>query len=182
LVIESRVSLPAEPASVAVARRFVRDLLDAWGAGELEDSAVLLTSELVTNALLHARSASELNVRLIDGRLRVGVSDSTPVAPVRKRYGKEAATGRGLLLIDTLASAWGTDLNEDGKEVWFELAGPDHDQQAVSTEAAVSSPSDRSQRGADPHAAPMSPGRRPPPGGPRAARQAGPRGGVPARP
>jgi hypothetical protein len=118
--------LPAEPASAAVARRFVRDALDAWGAGELEDAAVLLTSELVTNALLHARSAPELDVSLVDGRLRVGVSDSTPVAPVRKRYGSEAATGRGLMLIETMASAWGSDPCEGGKVVWFELTADDH--------------------------------------------------------
>jgi len=91
---------------------------------DFEHAAVLLTSELVTNALLHARSAPELHVRLADGRLRVGVTDATPTAPVRKRYGKEAATGRGLLLIETMASSWGTEALDGGKVVWFEL-GPE---------------------------------------------------------
>jgi len=162
------VSLPAEPASAAVARRFVRDVLDAWGAGEFEDAAVLLTSELVTNALLHARSPAELHVRLAGGRLRVGVSDRTPVLPVRKRYGKEAATGRGLLLVETLASAWGTDRNGDGKEVWFELTGPGGSRGGGSLEAGVGAPYDRSGGQAEDRPAGAAPNRRPTPGGPRA--------------
>jgi len=124
-LIETSVSLPAEPASAAVARRFVRDALGEWEAEELIDTAVLLTSELVTNALLHARSAPDLTIRLVDGLLRVSVTDDTPVVPTRKRYGAEAATGRGLLLIETMARAWGSDPSTAGKVVWFELASVD---------------------------------------------------------
>lgn len=142
---------------------------------------MLLTSELVTNALLHARSAPELDVRLVDGRLRVGVSDTTPVAPVRKRYGKEAATGRGLLLIETMASAWGTDPNEGGKEVWFELAAPDEGRDGTSAEAAMGSTHDRPA--GDDRGPAASRNRRPPSGGPRArTRQADQRLRRPARP
>lgn len=94
---------------------------------------MLLTSELVTNALLHARSAAELAVRLVDGRLRVAVSDATATVPVRKRYGKDAATGRGLLLIETMSSAWGTEPVDGGKVVWFELSPPDEGRAGVST-------------------------------------------------
>jgi len=162
------VSLPAEPASAAVARRFVRDLLDAWGAAEFEDAAVLLTSELVTNALLHARSAPELNVRLTDGRLRVGVSDRTPVAPVRKRYGKEAATGRGLLLVETMASAWGTEPSDDGKEVWFELSSVHEGRPAESVEAGIGSSPDPAH-GTPDHPVDRMPNRRRPPSGPEAS-------------
>jgi len=94
---------------------------------------LLLTSELVTNALLHARSAPELDVRLAGGRLRVAVFDATTAAPVRKRYGKDAATGRGLLLIESMATAWGTEPVDGGKVVWFELSPPDHDRAGVSS-------------------------------------------------
>jgi len=175
------VSLPAEPASAAAARRFVRDVLDAWDAGEFEDAAVLLTSELVTNALLHARSPAELHVRLAGGCLRVGVSDRTPVIPVRKRYGKEAATGRGLLLVETLADAWGTEPNEDGKEVWFELAAPGGSRAGEeSLEAGVGAPYDRSDGHADDHATSAGPNRRRPPGGPRARTRQPPT--LPSRP
>ncbi len=133
------MSLPAEPASAAAARRFVRDVLASWGAHEFEDPAVLLTSELVTNAVLHARSAPLLSLRLVDGRLRVGVSDGTPVAPVRKRYGQDAATGRGLLLVETMASAWGSEPSGAGKLVWFELEPADQGRSPMSTDVDVTS-------------------------------------------
>ena len=120
--IESRLSLPAEPTSASRARTFVRELLASWRAEEFEEPAALLTSELVTNALLHARSAVEVTVRLADGHLWVGVSDAAAGPPVRKHYGTEAATGRGLLLVDRIASAWGTEPSATGKVVWFELA------------------------------------------------------------
>ena len=100
----------------------MRDVLAAWGAAQFEESATLLTSELVTNAVLHARSRPELKLRLTDDRLWVGVSDNTPVSPVRKRYGPEAATGRGLMLVERMAAAWGTMVTAEGKVVWFELS------------------------------------------------------------
>ncbi len=161
----------------------MRDQLDAWGAGELEDVAVLLTSELVTNALLHARSAPELNVRLVDGRLRIGVADRTHVAPVRKRYGKEAATGRGILLIETMASDWGTEPRDGGKVVWFELSSIDEGQAIESIEAGAGSSADPVDRASDDHADGRSPNRRRPPSGPQAsARRLRPRLRRPARP
>jgi anti-sigma regulatory factor (Ser/Thr protein kinase) len=131
--IESTLSLPPDPASPSLARRFVRQVLAEWGADEFEEPATLLTSELVTNAVLHARSSAQITLRLADGRLWVGVADGVEVSPVRKRYGPEAATGRGLLLIERMAAAWGTERSgpgNPGKVVWFELAaeaggGPD---------------------------------------------------------
>lgn len=161
----------------------MRDLLDAWGAGEFEDVAVLLTSELVTNAVLHARSAPELNVRLVDGRLRIGVADRTPVAPVRKRYGKEAATGRGLLLIETMSNAWGTEPSDGGKVVWFELSSVDERGADESIEAGFGSSPDLAYGAPDDHAHGRSPDRRRPPSGPRAStRRPQPRLRRPARP
>jgi hypothetical protein len=100
----------------------VRDVLAAWGADQFEEPATLLTSELVTNAVLHARSRPELKLRLTGDRLWIGVSDNTPISPVRKRYGPEAATGRGLMLVERMAAAWGTSTSDHGKVVWFELS------------------------------------------------------------
>ncbi|MGI9080113.1 MAG: ATP-binding protein [Acidimicrobiales bacterium] len=161
--------MPAEPASAAAARRHIREFLDAWDAADFEDTAVLLTSELVTNALLHARSAAELHVRLADGLLRVGVTDATPATPVRKRYGKEAATGRGLLLIETLASAWGTEPVDGGKVVWFEL-GADADAGTVtSAEVVAGSPAAGPRARPGDQATAAASDRRRPPGGPRAS-------------
>ncbi len=124
LAIETSLSLPVHPSSPGRARRFVRDVLAAWGAQQFEERATLLTSELVTNAVLHARTNPELTLRLSGDRLWVGVADETPVSPVRKRYGPEAATGRGLLLVERMATAWGTSVSDQGhgKVVWFELS------------------------------------------------------------
>ena len=96
---------------------------------------MLLTSELVTNAVLHARSRPELKLRLTRDRLWVGVADTTPISPVRKRYGPEAATGRGLLLVERMAAAWGTSVSEQGKVVWFELSPDAGESTALALEA-----------------------------------------------
>lgn len=79
-------------------------------------------SELVTNVVLHARSPADVTMRLLDGVLWVGVSDGHAGHAVRKRYGTDAATGRGLLLVERIATEWGTEPSDGGKLVWFQLA------------------------------------------------------------
>ena len=116
--------LGADPGSAALARRFTAETLGGWGATELTETAVLLVSELVTNAVLHARSASELVVRSVESGIRVELRDDSPLAPSLKSYSLEAGTGRGLLLVESLAARWGSQPDALGKSVWFEL---DHD-------------------------------------------------------
>jgi len=135
--IESTVSLPAELASVSRARRFVRDELDAAGADGFEEGAVLLVSELVTNAVLHARTAAEVTVRATDERVWIGVRDESPVTPAPKRYGVDAATGRGLQLVERIAARWGVDTDSAGKTVWFELDTESSERYARAQEAAI---------------------------------------------
>lgn len=90
--------------------------------GGAADDAELLVSELVTNAVLHARSAMRVTVDRRDGALRVSVSDRSPVPPRLRDYGPDAVTGRGMLLVDRLARSWGVERHQDeGKQVWFEL-------------------------------------------------------------
>ena len=113
--------LEPDPGSAALARRFTAETLGQWGATELAETAVLLVSELVTNAVLHARSASELVVRTVDSGIRVEVRDDSSAAPSPKGYSLEAGTGRGLLLVEALAARWGSDPGAFGKSVWFEL-------------------------------------------------------------
>lgn len=137
MAIESTVSLPADAASVSRARRFVRGLLDESGASAFEECAVLLVSELVTNAVLHTRTAPEITVRLSDGRLWVGVHDGSPVKPAPKRYGPDAATGRGLQLVDRVAASWGVERDAAGKVVWFELDDDSVANYAMAQEAAL---------------------------------------------
>jgi anti-sigma regulatory factor (Ser/Thr protein kinase) len=119
--IEHTLSLPADPSSVSKARRFVRAALDGAGGAEFDEGAVLLVSELVTNALLHARTGPEVILRLDGDSLWIGVRDGSPVVPAPKRYRVDAATGRGLQLVERIAARWGVDSDGSGKVVWFEL-------------------------------------------------------------
>jgi GAF domain-containing protein/anti-sigma regulatory factor (Ser/Thr protein kinase) len=88
---------------------------------EVAACAALLTSELVTNAVLHAATPLSVTLHLLADRIRVDVADGSSVVPSVKDYGNEAATGRGLTLFNTLASAWGVQPAVGGKIVWFEL-------------------------------------------------------------
>jgi PAS domain S-box-containing protein len=108
--------------SVAMARAFVRELLGAWGLDHLTDTAVLLTSELVTNAVVHARSSVHVWVVLTSERqVRIDVVDSNP-APVAPRTAEPGAeSGRGLHLVEELADGWGSEPTAAGKRVWFLL-------------------------------------------------------------
>jgi anti-sigma regulatory factor (Ser/Thr protein kinase) len=114
----ARLALPAEPASVGKARRLVaaalRDVVD----DEVLSSALVVTSELVTNAMLHARTDLEVAVRRHETGLRVEVQDGSPRLPRRKRYSEESGTGRGLVLVESLSSLAGAEQNERGKLVW----------------------------------------------------------------
>ncbi|MFB7494535.1 SpoIIE family protein phosphatase [Streptomyces sp. NPDC056161] len=111
-------------------RRFVRDQLDAWGWGSRSDEAELLATELVTNALVHADSDVDLWLREHPDRIRVDVCDWDPRPPVpapitfTEEFDSEAEHGRGLLIVEALASSWGKAPRGRGKSVWFELDQP----------------------------------------------------------
>jgi anti-sigma regulatory factor (Ser/Thr protein kinase) len=114
-------TFPAEPASVPTARRFVHAALEDLGLTTAWDAAELLVSEVVTNAVLHARTDFSVDV-LRDGDLvRVSVHDRSPVVPKPRTYGTDSTTGRGMRLVATLAVAWGVDRDAGGKSVWFEV-------------------------------------------------------------
>jgi anti-sigma regulatory factor (Ser/Thr protein kinase) len=119
----SELRLPAATESVPVARRFARDELRSSTADV--DTVVLLVSELVTNAVLHARSDVVLTVDDQGAIARVEVSDSSPLPPRLHNFAVESATGRGMKLLDRLAQRWGAAPREDGgKVVWFEVGAP----------------------------------------------------------
>ena len=82
----------------------------------------LLTSELVTNAVLHANSDIELMVCASNGVVRVEVSDTSPQVPTLPRLNPAAQTGRGLTLVEKGSSTWGVSKQAVGKTVWFEVA------------------------------------------------------------
>lgn len=104
-----------------MARRFVQAEL---AESPLDvDTAVLLVSELVTNAVLHARSPFRVLVEPGEEAIRVEVYDGSPVPPRVHTFAPTSATGRGLRLLDRLAQTWGVTQLSDGKSVWFEV-GP----------------------------------------------------------
>ena len=111
--------LDANPQAPAQARSFLRRCLSGVVRGSRLDTALLLASELVTNAVRHATPPIRVAVRVVGNLVRVEVSDSSPVLPRFRRSGPSAASGRGLPLLANLAQAWGADRHGSGKVVWF---------------------------------------------------------------
>lgn len=114
-------ALPPVARSVVEARRHVRAALADWQLNSLSDAAQLLTSEVVTNSLLHARSAIRLTIEQTDDGVRIAVTDGSAVVPTMRPRSASATTGRGLQLLDRLAEEWATELTDGGKTVWFTL-------------------------------------------------------------
>jgi serine phosphatase RsbU (regulator of sigma subunit)/anti-sigma regulatory factor (Ser/Thr protein kinase) len=117
----ARTTLPSDDSAAALARAFVHDALVAIDAPEVVERAVLLTSELVTNALLHGEPALHVEVLAVPDGVRVAVSDEHPDLPTPRYAEREDEHGRGLRLVEALASKWGVDARSPGKTVWFEL-------------------------------------------------------------
>ena len=122
VMLELRATLSANPEQVAEARRLVAGYLADRGDDDGE-VAVLLTSELVTNAILYGRAPLELRAQADGAALRVEVHDLDPTSPPVLRHDVDLVEigGRGLQLVDTLADRWGWAENDYGKVVWFEL-------------------------------------------------------------
>jgi PAS domain S-box-containing protein len=121
-VVTACADLTADPISVGQGRRFLRQTLDGWNRPDLVDTAGLLASELLTNAVRHASGPLHLRLRLDGQELSVEVRDTSPNVPQARRTGLDQECGRGLLLVQSLATAWGTRPTREGKTVWFSLA------------------------------------------------------------
>ena len=123
-------SFPPEPVSARNARRFLRSFLREHERDDLVDAAEMALSEIVTNAVLHAHTDFEVSAALlVDGSLRVEVTDSSPQLPAQRRYGEQATTGRGMQLVAAVTADCGVVSNGAlGKTVWFLVrSGPDAD-------------------------------------------------------
>ncbi|MFG2820570.1 ATP-binding protein [Kitasatospora sp. NPDC048365] len=113
----------ADLVAVGAIRRRLRAALDRWGVPQLADTAELLASELVTNALVHTGHGAVFDAVLTpEQKLRIEVQDGTTRLPGRRQPSDSATSGRGLLLVEALADDWGVQLRGDGKVTWFELA------------------------------------------------------------
>ena len=115
------VDLPPEPSSATRARTIAREQLEASCSSDAIEVIALLVTELVTNAILHARTPLRLVIEAHPDRVRVCVEDSSPQRPEVHHYGTDAVTGRGLALVEQLASSWGVDTTPTGKVVWCEI-------------------------------------------------------------
>ncbi|MFG2812764.1 ATP-binding protein [Streptomyces sp. NPDC048410] len=112
----------ADLAAVPEARRELRALLRHWDRPDRTGVAELLTSELVTNALVHTDDDAILTVVVSARGLRVEVRDFVARGPLmRTPEADEDTNGRGLILVQSLADAWGVRAHAVGKSVWFEL-------------------------------------------------------------
>ena len=137
-----RTTVPPTLTSVPFTRRWLGELMAA-APPELRETASLLTSELVTNAVLHAATEITVTVRSEPSCLRVEVADGDPQLPALKHYEGDAATGRGLSVVAALADTWGASRRGEGKVVWFELgdaAAPE--EEPVAGDPPVSHPDD----------------------------------------
>jgi len=126
-VITAETTLPAQVLSPAAARRAVREALTGADLEVMLDDAVLLVSELVTNAVVHAGTQIELHIDLGPGSARVEVIDYRPGAlpALLREPDDDREAGRGMILLDAIAKEWGTRHFAGGKAVWFMLGVTD---------------------------------------------------------
>jgi hypothetical protein len=120
-----QASFPPVPASAGEARRLASETLGQWGLGGLEETTLLLVTELISNGVRHAQTTLTLVLAFDGSRLYVGVSDHHHSPPVLAEGSLRAHHGWGLQLISALASDWGTRTSPDGKTVWFDLSADD---------------------------------------------------------
>ncbi|GGO91597.1 SpoIIE family protein phosphatase [Wenjunlia tyrosinilytica] len=132
-MITARAAATFDPLgrSVATARAFVRDTLHGWGFSDVVDDAVVLTSELVTNAVVHAGTSADVLCLRFDTAVRVEVADRYPEREVpmqeslHRGPSPDHEGGRGLLLCSALATRWGVEYTPTHKQVWFHLDLPE---------------------------------------------------------
>jgi anti-sigma regulatory factor (Ser/Thr protein kinase) len=113
--------LPSSVTSPQLARAFLRATLETWKLDGFGDVTELLVTELVANVVTHVGSPMTLRVQREPATMRVEIDDPSPELPVVHHPDSADEHGRGVLLVDQLADAWGVESRPDGKTVWFEL-------------------------------------------------------------
>jgi hypothetical protein len=116
------ITLPVEPRSVRAGRQFAGETLAQWGHPEHADTVRLLVSEILTNAVRQARAPIGLRVHRSTTEIVTEIFDDNPHLPQRRLAGPDDECGRGLMLVEALATEWGTRPGPAGKTVWFTVA------------------------------------------------------------
>ena len=135
LDVAATLRLPPEKRSAGEARRFIGQFCGATELPEeLCQTAALLVSELVTNAVIHGKTSATVEVHRPADILRVSVRDDNPVLPaVGDAPPLDAESGRGLTIVAALALRWGIEGVNGGKAIWFELEVPGADGAGVAS-------------------------------------------------
>jgi anti-sigma regulatory factor (Ser/Thr protein kinase) len=116
------LTLPPTARSAGDGRRFVVQTLTDWNCDAMIDAAALLASEVITNAVMHARTPLTISLRRTEsGHIQIDVSDGSPLQPRRRTPAADATTGRGVALLDQLATSWSVRTTANGKTVTFTL-------------------------------------------------------------
>jgi anti-sigma regulatory factor (Ser/Thr protein kinase) len=123
LISEMRVqaTFPPVPESAAAARHLAGRALQDWGLAAVEETTLLLVTELVSNVVRHANTPLTLDLRLDGPCLRVEVTDYDERLPAMTAASARSHHGWGLRFVRELSSEWGTTVNQHGKTVWFDL-------------------------------------------------------------
>jgi anti-sigma regulatory factor (Ser/Thr protein kinase) len=110
----------ADRSEIARARRFA--VATAELRGDAADDLALITSELATNAVLHATGDFVVRIHVADEAVRVSVFDADPAPPVLRRSAITDPSGRGVAIVSSVAADWGVEHDGDGKWVWAEIS------------------------------------------------------------
>lgn len=121
--IDARLDVAPDPMAVREARAFIRSTLTQALDDHSLDTVVLLSSELITNAVLHAKTAIQVRVVRRRDVVRIEVADESSALPERRMFDFSSASGRGLAIVEAAAARWGVERAPGtAKKVWFEVA------------------------------------------------------------
>ncbi|MFJ9037039.1 SpoIIE family protein phosphatase [Streptomyces sp. NPDC102406] len=118
----------ADPEGLADTRAALREHLAAWGLGAVADDVEVAAGELLVNALVHTEGGAILTLEVLSGppcRVRLWVKDRSSTRPRRKDPGETATSGRGLLMVEAIASGWGVEPRGEGKAIWCDFTVPE---------------------------------------------------------
>lgn len=116
-----QIDLTAEPTAASRARWFAREVVQEWGYKGCEDEVALAVTELVANAVVHARSATSLTLLDTGSGVQIRVRDDEPTPPSVRTFSIDDTNGRGMFLVESLSDHWGIEPAPPGKVVWLDI-------------------------------------------------------------